>query len=281
MERAERIGLGVAVVGHAALFGALTLGLVAAPKPIVVPTVPVDIQFVDEVGLADQVPNPSAQEPAPSVAPEVGPSSEPAPSEPAPPEPPPPEAAKPAPVPPVPAPKPSPALPKPVPTPTKPKPAPGKTVVAAKPAARAPLPRPAAPETPRGSRLGSDFLRGVSERPSAATAQTPRAPAGAAVEAGLAREVLRQLKPHWKAPTGADGEQLRTTLSIALNRDGSVASVRVLETTGQTPSNRGQVRLHQEAAMKAVRLAAPFVLPAELYDAWKVLEPVGFDRRLG
>jgi hypothetical protein len=41
------------------------------------------------------------------------------------------------------------------------------------------------------------------------------------------------------------------------------------------------VRLHQEAAVKAVRLAAPFVLPTELYDAWKVLEPVTFDKRLG
>jgi outer membrane biosynthesis protein TonB len=101
------------------------------------------------------------------------------------------------------------------------------------------------------------------------------------VEASLAREVLRQLKPHWKAPTGADAEQLRTTLSISLTRDGQVASVRVIETTGVTDSNRGQVRLHQEAAVKAVRLAAPFVLPAELYDAWKVLEPVGFDKRLG
>ena len=57
--------------------------------------------------------------------------------------------------------------------------------------------------------------------------------------------------------------------------------MRVIDTVGVTESNRGQVRLHQEAAVKAVRLAAPFVLPAELYDAWKVLEPVGFDKRLG
>jgi hypothetical protein len=129
--------------------------------------------------------------------------------------------------------------------------------------------------------LGNDFLKGVTDRPSTGTAQTPRAAAGPAVEASLAREVLRQLKPHWKAPTGADAEQLRTMLSIRLNGDGTVAAVRVIETTGVTDSNRGQVRLHQEAAVKAVRLAAPFVLPTELYDAWKVLEPVTFDKRLG
>ncbi|MBA3897007.1 MAG: TonB C-terminal domain-containing protein, partial [Sphingomonadaceae bacterium] len=130
------------------------------------------------------------------------------------------------------------------------------------------------------SRLGANFLNGISDRPTASISQTPRAPAGPAVEASLAREVLRQLKPHWHAPTGADAEALRTELSISLSRDGSVGDVRVLRTTGQTDSNRGQVRLHQEAAMKAVRLASPFDLPPDLYETWKLLEPVGFDKRL-
>jgi hypothetical protein len=50
-------------------------------------------------------------------------------------------------------------------------------------------------------------------------------------------------------------------------------------TTGETPSNRRQVKLHQEQAVRAVRLAAPFNLPADFYDAWKVIRPT-FDRRL-
>ena len=281
MERAEQVGLGVAIGGHALLFGALSLGLLTTPKPVVPPTPPVDIQFVDEVGLRDQVPNPSPAEPAPSVAPEVGPPIE----TPAPPVIAPMPAPLPTPAPrPIPAARPTPAPPKPTPKPVAvPRPAPAKP--AAKPAkpanAKPTIARTAEAQAPRGSRLGADFLRGVTDRPSVGTAQSPRAAAGPAVEAGLVREITRQLKPHWKAPTGADAEALRTTLSIALNRDGTVASVRVLDTSGQTPSNRGQVRLHQEAAVKAVRLAAPFVLPAELYDAWKVLEPVGFDKRLG
>lgn len=282
MPRAEATGLGVAVVGHALLFAVLSLGLIVAPKPVPPLTQPVDIEIVDEVGLQDTVPNPSRQEPAPSVAPEVGPPVEPVVPEPTPV--PPPKVA-PAPAPPKPAPK----VAKPVPTP---KPAPKIFAPVAKPAPKAAPAGPPRPKlaldlsrpsaaTPRGSRLGNDFLKGVSDRPTASTAQTPRAAAGPAVEASLAREVLRQLKPHWKAPTGADAEKLRTLLSIRLNPDGTVAAVRVIETTGVTDSNRGQVRLHQEAAVKAVRLAAPFVLPAELYDAWKVLEPVGFDKRLG
>ena len=304
MQRAEATGLGVAAVGHIALLGVLSLGLTIAPKPVPPLTQPVDIQIVDEIGLTDTAPDPATAEPAPSVAPEIGAPSEAPLPDPTPvplprntpaPKPPRPdvEAVSPAPTlkpVPKPAPKPTPkAAPKPTPvTNSTPKPT-SKSTPKPTPKAAPPASRPklalniARPDTaaPRGSRLGTDFLKGVGDRPSTATAQAPRAAAGPAVEASLAREVLRQLKPHWKAPTGADAEKLRTTVSISLARDGTVVAVRVLDTTGVTDSNRGQVRLHQEAAVKAVRLAAPFVLPAELYDAWKVLEPVGFDKRLG
>ena len=50
-------------------------------------------------------------------------------------------------------------------------------------------------------------------------------------------------------------------------------------TSGQTASNRPQVKLHQEQAVRAVRLASPFRLPAQYYEAWKQLR-VTFDKRL-
>jgi outer membrane biosynthesis protein TonB len=99
------------------------------------------------------------------------------------------------------------------------------------------------------------------------------------VQASLGAEVRRQLKPHWKAPTGADAEQLRTEVVISLGQDGRVTDVRVVGTTGQTASNRPQVPLHQEHAVRAVRLASPFRLPAQYYEAWKQLR-VTFDKRL-
>jgi hypothetical protein len=99
------------------------------------------------------------------------------------------------------------------------------------------------------------------------------------VQASLGAEVRRQLKPHWKAPTGADAELLRTELSISLAASGAVTGLEVVRTTGQTASNRPQVALHQEQAMRAVRLASPFRLPGEYYDAWKQLK-VTFDKRL-
>ena len=286
-DRAEATGLGVAVGGHVLLLGALSLGLLATQKPMPPLTQPVDITLVDEVALRDATPTPSTEAPAASVAPELGPPV----SEPVAP----PPVAQPTPLPKVQQ------MPAPVPAPTRPTPKPVVRPAPAPPVTAKSSPKPVAPPTakpvparprlalnlapgttaPRGARLGSDFLKGVADRPSAATAPAARTPAGPAVEASLVREITRQLKPFWKAPTGADAEQLRTELRIALGRDGSVTEVRVLRTTGQTDSNRGQVRLHQEAAIKAVRLAAPFVLPAELYDAWRVLEPVGFDKRLG
>lgn len=279
MQRADATGLGVAAVGHILLFGVLSLGLTLAPKPVPPLTQPVDIQIVDEVGLQDTVPNPSPIEPAPSVAPEVGPPIEaPVPEPITAPLP----RVTPAPTPPKPTPKVAAPAPKPVPKPapkpvTKAQPTLPRTKLALD------LSRPQPQQPPRGSRLGNDFLKGVGDRPNTSTAQTPRAAVGSAQVAAIQRAVYQQLKPHYqgRAPTGPDAELLKTSLRIELNRDGTVKSVRVLGTTGQTDSNRGQVRLHQEAAVKAVRLAAPFVLPTELYDAWKVLEPVGFDKRLG
>lgn len=256
-----------------------------------------------EVGTPEE----AASEPEPTPTPVAAP--RPAPTQPtaepesvAPPKP----AVKPTPVKPTPT-KPAPTKPAPVkPAPAKPAPAkptsakptpakaaPAKSVAkpsAAKPTAAKPTTAKTSSTTAAPGRrpgLSRSLIAGLTDtpgvssaQPSKSTSSTPRAAAGPAVEASLAREVLRQLKPFWRSPTGADAELLRTQLSISLARDGSVVSVRAIGTTGVTDSNRGQVRLHQEAAIKAVKLAAPFSLPAEFFDAWKLLEPVSFDRKL-
>jgi outer membrane biosynthesis protein TonB len=286
VQRADATGLGLAAAGHVLLFGVLSLGLIAAPKPVPPLTQPVDIQIVDEVGLKDTAPNASPVEPAPSLAPEVGPPVEaPAPE----PNPAPVPKVAPAPAPPRPAPKV--ATPAPTPRPA-PKPAPKVAATPAKPVPKAAPAAPTRPKlaldlsrssatTPRGSRLGRDFLKGVSDLPKASTAQTPRAAAGPTVQAAYGRLIREQLRPHWRAPTGADAAQLRTELRVTLAPNGAVTNVQVIGTTGISDSNRAQVRLHQEAAVKAVRLASPFSgLPPEHYDTWSVLETLGFDRRL-
>lgn len=317
MERTEKIGLGIATAGHVLLFGVLSAGFLSTPNPLKLNSPPMDVSLVDEIALRSTAPQVSREPPPPSQAPELGPTEEPAPSpasEPLPaPAPPPP----PAPVP-KPAPKPEPASrpverakPKPAPTakpaerkpqPAKPappaaraKPAPAKEKPkaaaqkpAAKPAPAKPAAKPAATgngkaQTARGSRLGPDFLKGIeSEAP--ARVPVPAAPAATSVgprqKAALDAEIRRQLKPFWKAPTGADAEQLRTTVEFELTPSGALAGTpEVVGTTGITASNRAQVKLHQELAVKAVRLAAPFKLPPDLHEVWKSLR-IAFDKRL-
>jgi len=317
MERAEKIGFGIATAAHVLLFGVLSAGFLTTPNPLKLNSPPMDVSLVDEVALQSAAPEISRTPPPPSVAPEVGETAEPAPSEPTPPEPevappPPPKPTPPAPRPvpkpapatrPVerakpkpPAPKPAAAKPKPAPPAERAKPAPAKEKPKAAPAKAAPSKAPAKPapakpaaamgkgqtDRPRGSQLGPDFLKGIqSEGPRSPAPAAPAASVvGAKQKAALDGEIRRQLKPHWKAPTGADAEQLRTIVAVELTQSGAISGApEVVDTTGITASNRAQVKLHQELAVKAIRLAAPFKLPLDLYDGWKSLR-IAFDKRL-
>ena len=256
MERAEKIGLGIATAGHVLLFGVLSSGFFSTPNPLNLRTPPIEVQLVDEVGLEMAAPKISLEEMAASQAPEIGPTEE---AEPVPP-----RIAEPEPTP-APAPKPA--------EKAKPKPASPKQAAEPEPKKQA-----------RGSRLGADFLKGIdTERPTRSTATTPPATKMSSVQAAsLNAEIYRQLKPYWKPPSGADAELLKTQLSVYLNRDGSVRGrPEVVGTTGITASNEAQVSLHQERAVQAVMRASPFEnLPPEFYDEWKWLKPLNFDGRL-
>ncbi|HEX8574643.1 MAG TPA: TonB C-terminal domain-containing protein [Allosphingosinicella sp.] len=265
MDRAEVAGFGVAAAGHAALLAAISYGLATAPVPISKAD-PIEVSFVDEVGLESTAPSPSPAEPAPLAGPPD------APPEPA--MPPPPRLQD------VPAPRPEPRLqPQPRPPAPSQRPAPKVQPRPAAPPRSAAVPATKAP--PRRNAGGlSSVVAGLSDRPTPSrSADVPAAAAGPAVQASLGAEVRRQLKPHWKAPTGADSEQLRTEAVISLAQDGRVTDIEIVRTTGQTASNRPQVPLHRENAERAIRLAAPFRLPAQYYEAWKQIR-VTFDKRL-
>ena len=51
MERVEKAGLGISLAGHVALVAALSLGLFAAKNKLPIESQPLDVQFVDEIGL--------------------------------------------------------------------------------------------------------------------------------------------------------------------------------------------------------------------------------------
>lgn len=220
---------------------------------------------------------------------------------------------------PKPAPKPQPkSTPKPVPKP-KPKPAPKpspsrktsaiddivskKTTAkpaakpATKPSAAKPAAKPAAnpasgssgasaskataaPKKAGSSAFDDAFKNGTPGATATRQTGTPAAQIGAQARSALGAAINRQLKPHWQAPQGADVELLVTKVRFRLNRDGSLAGApQVVSTTGQNATNQAQVTRHQEQAVRAVRLAAPFSLPDDLYEGWKVVT-TNFDRRL-
>ena len=260
LRREEKLGLGIAAAAHVALFAVLAWrGM--QDQPLIAPPERMTVSLASEVSLESTAPDPT-DAPQAAIAPVLAP--EPAPA-------------------PVPEPIERPAPPRVERTVTRPEPRPRPT-----PTARATTPprREARPE-PRptqrsggGSRLGDDFLEGVSAGERSDSRGSPAATFGPAEAASLAQAIARQLKPHWSAPQGPDVEKLVTIVRFRLDRDGSlIGSPSVVSQSGVTPTNEAQKGRHAEQAIRAIRLAAPFDLPAEFYDKWKVVNST-FDRRL-
>lgn len=263
LSREERVGLGAAAVAHVALAAALAFHATREPPDYARPE-RIDVNLASEVSLRSTAPDPSAQ-PAASLAPEVADTPQAAQD---------PVTAPPAePVErPVTTPPPRPAA-RSTPAPT---PAPQPT----RRAEQTPAPRPTATATQRaqGSRLSDDFLAGTSD--ASGDRGSPAQAVGPAQQASIEQAIIRQLRPHWSPPSGIEVEQLVTVVRFRLNRDGSLSGApEVLRTNGVTDGNRTQVSRHQEQAVRAVRLAAPFNLPEQYYSGWRVITS-NFDNRL-
>lgn len=310
MDRAERTGLGIAIVGHAALFAALSLSLLTT-EPLKPLNKPVDVVLVDEADLESTAPEiarsaaPPAPEPSPPAEAAPAPSPEPEPPAPIiaspvprPPEPKPIVRPEPKPVPkpvakPVPQPKPTPKVqpkpaPKPVAKPTPPKAAPAKPT----PAKPAKTPVKTAAVTPRptdrlkGLNLGTG---GAGAAPKAGGSTAPKgtgagsagaAPKGAPAQKASAEvkqsirvSINNEVRAPWNAckVQGIDIDQLKTTIVFRLNEDGSLGGFSSVQTTGENESNRFQKARFEECARNAIQRAAPFGnLPRENYNDWKV-----------
>lgn len=82
--------------------------------------------------------------------------------------------------------------------------------------------------------------------------------------------ITKQIEDHWNIPLGAQHlELLRVTLYIALNIDGAVAQIKIIDKKCQAASeNLCQILVN--SACRAVRNASPFQnLSAERYNSWK------------
>jgi outer membrane biosynthesis protein TonB len=195
MDRAERNGFAVALVGHVLLFGALSLGLLTAriPKPPIADSM--DVTITDKVGLTSAAPKVATEAPAPSEAPDQGAPEESAPPPPEPePEPSPPKPAPPKPAPPKPAPpKPKPEKPKPEkPTPPKPEPKPvPKPEPKPEPEKQQPKPKP---EKPKPEKAKPEKAKPQKAAPDTSESSASKAkPTPAKHHAGLPSDFLSDL----------------------------------------------------------------------------------------
>lgn len=265
MDRAERIGLGTAIGGHALLLGAFALGAFFTADRITKPQ-PISVSLVGEVADVSTAPDPVLEEPAPaeSVA------------EPAPAEPEPTPVMKVEKVPDKPLPK---AVDKPTPKPApKPTPKPVEKKVAAQPKAtpkQTAQPKQSAPKP--FSKSFEDAVRGVGSNPKPTQGTSPKQgtvarKAGAEVR----REVNLALGPQIRdkiercAPTGLDIRQIETFVTLSLEPNGRLSDVRFDKQTGINDNNRPQAEPLKRCIIQAVRAASPFKgLDPDYHDVWK------------
>lgn len=187
-----------------------------------------------------------------------------------------------------PEPVPAPPLPEPV---VRPNPAPTpKQVVRPKQVAKKtpPAAQKAQPKGPKATPKKQTSVRptgrldgidlGQSKTPTKST-QTKGALASAVsaeTRRAFSAAVDGEIRPYWQrnanAISGVELDQLRLRLDIHLNRDGSIADIRQNGSmTGRTESNAPQQKRFVELAVRSIRQAAPFNLPPDQYDGWKVI----------
>lgn len=268
----ERTGLVVAVALHLALVALLVVqGLF--PAPVIEPPQRMTVSLAEDVGMAATAPDPVAESRA-STAPTMEPNPAPAPEQdqPAPPQlerPVPPQVQSPVPVPRA-APDPRPRRrPDPPRTQAQPQPAPPAPATRAESAPRNP---PKSSARSGGSRLGDNFLEGAGASTSTSETRVPASQIGNSAKASIIQAVARQIKPHWEPPNGPEVDKIVSYVRFRLNPDGTLSGrPEVVRQTGVNDTNRAQAGRHAEQAVRAVQLAAPFELPQEYYEAWKVV----------
>lgn len=278
MDRSDTAGLAIAILAHALALGLLSASFLARKAPVMPMQQPIDVSLVEDVGLVATAPQ-SAVPPAQSQAPDPGPPEDAAPPAPQP--------ADSVPVPPAPQPKPAPAPKpadaapakpqKPAPdTPDKPSKTPPKRQAA--PASDA---RPARPPStgsdvaatkprPRGSRLGDDFLRGLSDQPSDSRSTTPRAAViDARALASIQDAIRRQIQPcaDRQVNPGPGANEIVTTLNLRLNADGTLAATpTVVRQTGTDGEGGRYARRVIDLGIAAFKGCSPLRLPPEYYQ---------------
>lgn len=265
MDRAEILGFGAAVGGHALLLGLFALGLMAsaqtAPKPQ-----SISVSLVGEIADVSSAPDAIQEESAPPASGETAPTEPP-----------------PAPTPVMKIEKPQ---TKPVPKPVKAETAPAVAKATAKPikaAAATPAKttkaspasgKGATPAKPGGlSRSFEDSINNIGKAPGAGKAiGTPATKTASEVRRSVGVSIAGQIRSRVRAcaPTGIDINKIETFVTLSLDISGKLTSVRFDRQTGTNESNQPQAGPLKDCILQAVRAASPYDgLDPEYYDVWK------------
>jgi outer membrane biosynthesis protein TonB len=269
MDRAEILGFGAALGGHALLLGMFALGLMASAE-----TAPkqesISVSLVGEIADVSSAPDAIQEESAPPATGETAPA-----------EPPP----APTPVMKVEKPVEKPQT-KPLPKPAKPETAPTVTKAAAKPVktAAATPPKTAKPATASGkgttpakpgglSRSFENSINNIGKAPGAGKAVgTPATKTATEVRRSVGVSIAGQIRGRVRAcaPTGVDINKIETFVTLNLDTTGKLTSVRFDKQIGQNDSNQPQAALLKDCILQAVRAASPYNgLDPEYHDVWK------------
>ncbi len=265
MDRAEILGFGAAVGGHALLLGLFALGLMAsaqtAPKPQ-----SISVSLVGEIADVSSAPDAIQEESAPPASGETAPTEPP-----------------PAPTPVMKIEKPQ---TKPVPKPVKAETAPAVAKATAKPikttAATPPKTTKATPASGKGttpakpgglSRSFEDSINNIGKAPGAGKAAgTPATKTASEVRRSVGVSIAGQIRSRVRAcaPTGIDINKIETFVTLSLDMSGKLTSVRFDRQTGTNESNQPQAGPLKDCILQAVRAASPYDgLDPEYYDIWK------------
>lgn len=265
MDRAEILGFGAAVGGHAVLLGLFALGLMAsaqtAPKPQ-----SISVSLVGEIADVSSAPDAIQEESAPPASGETAPTEPP-----------------PAPTPVMKIEKPQ---TKPVPKPVKAETAPAVAKATAKPikttAATPPKTTKATPASGKGttpakpgglSRSFEDSINNIGKAPGAGKAVgTPATKTASEVRRSVGVSIAGQIRSRVRAcaPTGIDINKIETFVTLSLDMSGKLTSVRFDRQTGTNESNQPQAGPLKDCILQAVRAASPYDgLDPEYYDVWK------------